>query len=110
MGKRDYGYLVKELASTLVLANVSKSNCKLYSYAAAKRCSNEGRALMQLDFQQLLRKLETVTDLKRVPEKEYVENYIKGPFCVLIAALGLRFCFLKCFQPSTFLKRTSNNG
>lgn len=31
-------------------------------YANAKRCSNEGRALMQLDFQQLLRRLERILD------------------------------------------------
>lgn len=33
-----------------------------FSYASAKRCSNEGRALMQLDFQQLLRRLERIID------------------------------------------------
>jgi hypothetical protein len=36
-----------------------------FSYANVKRCSNEGRALMQLDFQQLLRRLERIIlDLK----------------------------------------------
>ncbi len=33
-----------------------------FSYVNAKRCSNEGRALMQLDFQQLLRRLERIID------------------------------------------------
>ncbi|CAF4550005.1 unnamed protein product [Rotaria sp. Silwood1] len=48
-------------------------------YANAKRCSNEGRALMQLDFQQLLRRLERIIeDLKPLPHKEFVENYIKA--------------------------------
>ncbi|CAF1193168.1 unnamed protein product, partial [Didymodactylos carnosus] len=48
-------------------------------YANIKRCSNEGRALMQLDFQQLLRKLEQiVVDLKPLPHREFVENYIKA--------------------------------
>ncbi|CAF0983402.1 unnamed protein product [Adineta steineri] len=48
-------------------------------YASAKRCSNEGRALMQLDFQQLLRRLERVIeDMKPLPHKEFVENYIKA--------------------------------
>jgi len=38
-----------------------------FRYANAKRCSNEGRALMQLDFQQLLRRLERIIlDLKYV--------------------------------------------
>jgi hypothetical protein len=31
-------------------------------YASVKRCSNEGRALMQLDFQQLLRRLERIIE------------------------------------------------
>ncbi|UJR36882.1 hypothetical protein I4U23_029595 [Adineta vaga] len=48
-------------------------------YANAKRCSNEGRALMQLDFQQLLRRLERIIeDMKPLPHKEFVENYIKA--------------------------------
>ena len=33
-------------------------------FASAKKCSNEGRALMQLDFQQYLMKLERLTDLR----------------------------------------------
>ena len=35
-----------------------------FSYASAKKCTNEGRALMQLDFQQFLLKLEKLTDLR----------------------------------------------
>ena len=35
-----------------------------HRYASAKKCSNEGRALMQLDFQQFLIKLEKITDLR----------------------------------------------
>lgn len=49
-----------------------------YSYANVKKCSNEGRALMQLDFQQFLMKLEKLTDLRPVPDKEFVETYIKA--------------------------------
>ncbi|CAF2549790.1 unnamed protein product [Rotaria sp. Silwood2] len=50
-----------------------------YDYASTKQCSNEGRALMQLDFQQLLRRLERIIeDLKPLPHKEFVENYIKA--------------------------------
>lgn len=48
------------------------------SYANVKKCSNEGRALMQLDFQQFLMKLEKLTDLRPVPDKEFVETYIKA--------------------------------
>ncbi|KAL5006892.1 hypothetical protein ScPMuIL_015698 [Solemya velum] len=47
-------------------------------YANAKKCSNEGRALMQLDFQQFLSKLEKLVDIKPIPEREYVEMYIKA--------------------------------
>ena len=38
----------------------------LLRFASAKKCSNEGRALMQLDFQQYLMKLERLTNLRWV--------------------------------------------
>lgn len=47
-------------------------------YANVKKCSNEGRALMQLDFQQFLIKLEKLTDIRPIPDKEFVETYIKA--------------------------------
>ncbi|XP_068189543.1 syndetin [Antennarius striatus] len=47
-------------------------------YGNVKKCSNEGRALMQLDFQQFLMKLEKLTDLRPIPDKEFVETYIKA--------------------------------
>ncbi|XP_029022933.1 syndetin isoform X3 [Betta splendens] len=47
-------------------------------YANVKKCSNEGRALMQLDFQQFLMKLDKLTDLRPIPDKEFVETYIKA--------------------------------
>jgi len=47
-------------------------------FASARKCSNEGRALMQLDFQQFLMKLEKITDLRPIPDKDYVEAYIKA--------------------------------
>ncbi|VDK76141.1 unnamed protein product [Onchocerca ochengi] len=43
-----------------------------------KKCSNEGRALMQLDFQQLIAKLEQLVDFMPIPHKAYVESYIKA--------------------------------
>ncbi|TKR68429.1 hypothetical protein L596_024418 [Steinernema carpocapsae] len=45
---------------------------------AGKKCSNEGRALMQLDLQQLVMKMETMVDLRPIPYRAYVENYIKA--------------------------------
>ncbi|KXJ15287.1 syndetin isoform X2 [Exaiptasia diaphana] len=47
-------------------------------FASTKKCSNEGRALMQLDFQQYLMKLENLTDIRPIPDREYVETYIKA--------------------------------
>ncbi|XP_029692427.1 uncharacterized protein [Takifugu rubripes] len=51
---------------------------KLPATLTWKKCSNEGRALMQLDFQQFLMKLEKLTDLRPIPDKEFVETYIKA--------------------------------
>ena len=47
-------------------------------YSSIKKCSNEGRALMQLDFQQLIVKLETLTEQRPLPDKEFVDSYIKA--------------------------------
>lgn len=47
-------------------------------YSSVKKCSNEGRALMQLDFQQLIVKLEKLCDLRPIPDKDFVEAYIKA--------------------------------
>lgn len=55
-------------------------------YGSVKKCSNEGRALMQLDFQQLIVKLEKICDIRPIPDKDYVEFYIKAfylPDCSL---------------------------
>lgn len=48
------------------------------AYSTVKKCSNEGRALMQLDFQQLIVKLEKLCDVRPIPDKDYVEAYIKA--------------------------------
>nr|XP_022907569.1 syndetin-like [Onthophagus taurus] len=47
-------------------------------FSEAKKCSNGGRALMQLDFTQFLSKFEKISQLKPVPHREYVENYVKA--------------------------------
>ena len=44
----------------------------------AKKCTNEGRALMQIDFQQFLIKVNKMTTVRPIPEKEMVEEYIKA--------------------------------
>ncbi|GFT12422.1 hypothetical protein NPIL_469741 [Nephila pilipes] len=47
-------------------------------FSQAKKCTNGGRALMQLDYQQFLSKVERLTDLQPLPGKEVVESYIKA--------------------------------
>ncbi|GFO41645.1 coiled-coil domain-containing protein 132 [Plakobranchus ocellatus] len=47
-------------------------------YASSKKCSHEGRALMQLDFQQFLTNIDYFVELKPIPEREFVEAYIKA--------------------------------
>jgi len=47
-------------------------------YSCARKCTNEGRALMQLDFQQLLLVMEKISNLRPLPHREYVESYIKA--------------------------------
>ncbi|KAF2352717.1 Protein of unknown function DUF2451 C-terminal [Trinorchestia longiramus] len=50
----------------------------LHGYAAAKASSNEGRSLMQLDYQQLTSKLEPLCGLRPLPGRSLVEGYIKA--------------------------------
>ncbi|KAK6015832.1 hypothetical protein OSTOST_18693 [Ostertagia ostertagi] len=47
-------------------------------YCEGGKCSTEGRALMQLDFQHLLLKLEPICGLRPVPHTAFVEGYIKA--------------------------------
>ena len=56
--------------------------CHLFvdGFSLAKKCTNEGRALMQLDFRQFVVKLEKLSGLKPVPAapQQHVSNYIKA--------------------------------
>ena len=45
---------------------------------AAKKCTPEGRALMQLDYQQFLCKIDKIITIKPIPNKELVDEYIKA--------------------------------
>ncbi|XP_043488884.1 syndetin [Polistes fuscatus] len=47
-------------------------------FSCAKKCSNGGRGLMQLDFTQLKLKFEQLSTLKPMPHNDYVESYIKA--------------------------------
>uniref|UniRef100_A0A1I7WYB3 DUF2451 domain-containing protein n=1 Tax=Heterorhabditis bacteriophora TaxID=37862 RepID=A0A1I7WYB3_HETBA len=50
----------------------------LLSYCEGGRCSTEGRALMQLDFQHLLFKLTHICQILPVPHADYVDGFIKA--------------------------------
>ncbi|PAA60945.1 hypothetical protein BOX15_Mlig019331g2 [Macrostomum lignano] len=54
------------------------SQCLVEGFSAARRCSNEGRALMQLDFQHYLVGAERLSGLRPVPHKDYVDQFIKA--------------------------------
>ena len=47
-------------------------------FSAAKKCTNEGRALMQLDFRQFVLKLEKLSGVKPLPHQQFVSIYIKA--------------------------------
>ncbi|KAG6465405.1 hypothetical protein O3G_MSEX015130, partial [Manduca sexta] len=47
-------------------------------FSNANKCSNGGRGLMQLDYTQLLVKLEKISGLKPIPYQDYVERYVKA--------------------------------
>uniref|UniRef100_A0A8C5BXU0 VPS50 subunit of EARP/GARPII complex n=1 Tax=Gadus morhua TaxID=8049 RepID=A0A8C5BXU0_GADMO len=79
------GDVSRQVRIPLAVSNVLWEHCirlanrtLVEGYANVKKCSNEGRALMQLDFQQFLMKLERLTDLRPIPDKEFVETYIKA--------------------------------
>ena len=47
-------------------------------FATARKCTPEGRALMQLDLRHLQMKVETLTRLRPLPDAALVETYIKA--------------------------------
>jgi len=54
------------------------SNMFVDGFSMAKKCTNEGRALMQLDYRQFIIKFEKLSGLKPVPFQQFVSNYIKA--------------------------------
>lgn len=60
------------------LCTLCASKVFVEGFSSAKKCSNEGRALMQLDYRQFLLKLEAMSDLKPLPYQDYVSNYVKA--------------------------------
>jgi len=47
-------------------------------FSCAKKCSNEGRALMQLDFRHFVMKMERIAEIKPLPYQDFVANYVKA--------------------------------
>ncbi|KAK4015404.1 hypothetical protein OUZ56_030384 [Daphnia magna] len=50
----------------------------LDGFSAVRKCTNEGRALMQLDFRHFQVKVESLTRLRPLPDPHIVETYIKA--------------------------------
>ena len=50
----------------------------IFRFASARKCSTGGRALMQLDFIQLVSKLEKICTIRPIPHRDLVEVYIKA--------------------------------
>ncbi|XP_012280737.1 syndetin isoform X2 [Orussus abietinus] len=66
--------------SDLIWENVAQLvACTLVEgFSNAKKCTNGGRALMQLDFTQLRSKFEKLTALRPMPHSQFVEQYVKA--------------------------------
>ncbi|KAF5276708.1 hypothetical protein FQR65_LT16235 [Abscondita terminalis] len=71
---------VSSYVSDILWENIAHiiTHTLVQGFSDAKKCTNGGRALMQLDFTQFLLKFEKISSLKRIPHKEYVENYVKA--------------------------------
>ena len=49
-----------------------------FRFSCAKKCSNEGRALMQLDFRHFVMKMERIAEIKPLAYQDFVANYVKA--------------------------------
>lgn len=47
-------------------------------FANAKKCNDQGRASMQLDFKVFLTALEKFTDIRPIPHLQFMDTYIKA--------------------------------
>lgn len=54
------------------------SSVFIEGFSLAKKCSNAGRALMQLDFTQFMSQINSICPINALPHKELVEVYIKA--------------------------------
>ncbi|KAE9556302.1 hypothetical protein FO519_000485 [Halicephalobus sp. NKZ332] len=72
---------VSQDLSTLLWSNIIYciSRILVQGYSECnKKCTQEGRALMLLDFEQLAKNLEVLSSMKPIPYRIYVEEYIKA--------------------------------
>ncbi|KAK9506582.1 hypothetical protein O3M35_008485 [Rhynocoris fuscipes] len=71
---------IPEPALNVIWENVIYFLANLFveGFSSSKKCSTGGRALMQLDFIQLISKLEKLCSLRPIPHREYVESYVKA--------------------------------
>lgn len=54
------------------------TNVFVEGFSRVEKCSNGGRALMQLDFTQFVSSFEALTLLRPMPHQDYVASYIKA--------------------------------
>ena len=84
-----FGMRLQEMDRQVMFSNESKdilwAMCSFASglifvegFSNVKKCSNEGRALMQLDYRQFVMKLEKVCRMKPLPHQDYVIQYIQA--------------------------------
>jgi hypothetical protein len=67
--------------STNILWNraiLTASQMFVEGFSQAKKCTNEGRALMQLDYQHFRNEIEQLSGMRPLPHHNYVEGYIKA--------------------------------
>uniref|UniRef100_A0A2R5LDX3 Coiled-coil domain-containing protein n=1 Tax=Ornithodoros turicata TaxID=34597 RepID=A0A2R5LDX3_9ACAR len=71
---------IPKVASSLLWEHCIRMSNRTFieGFSQAKKCTNEGRALMQLDYQQFVSKVEKLMDLRPLPDRELVEGYIKA--------------------------------
>eukprot|EP00735_Rhodelphis_limneticus_P011395 TRINITY_DN4484_c0_g1::TRINITY_DN4484_c0_g1_i1::g.7335::m.7335 TRINITY_DN4484_c0_g1::TRINITY_DN4484_c0_g1_i1::g.7335 ORF type:complete len:345 (-),score=89.19,sp/Q96JG6/VPS50_HUMAN/37.59/4e-48,DUF2451/PF10474.4/2e-64,DUF1664/PF07889.7/2.9e+02,DUF1664/PF07889.7/0.92 TRINITY_DN4484_c0_g1_i1:107-1102(-) len=67
---------VKDMLWSIIIANTMEFVVE--GLSRVKKCNNEGRAMMAMDFRYLQIGLEKYTRVRPIPKKEYVENYIRG--------------------------------
>jgi len=81
MRLQDFGSLTMAKESLDIfweMASFATALIFVEGFSEAKRCSNEGRALMQLDYRQFAMKMELISAVKPLPHQDLVTQYIKA--------------------------------